>query len=171
MVGLYERTVSELSANYADCREFMFFQPQVMTGNAMMNRDHRFFFHQVSPFVIRVNLRNSRIIQMKNLSRIWRISRLPPISHLPSPISYRPLRSAELSQSKSVGTVPFRRKSHKHNKLRTNGQEIHKKTSRLMVGQIPSKTARQNIKNKGIFAPVHPVFPNCPFDPPNLSGR
>ena len=38
----------------------MFFQPQVMTGNATMNRNHRFFSHKISPLVIRVNLRNSR---------------------------------------------------------------------------------------------------------------
>jgi hypothetical protein len=37
------------------------------------------------------------------------------------------------------------------------------KNSRLMGGQIPPKTARQNIKNKGIFASIRPVRPICPF--------
>jgi hypothetical protein len=43
------------------------------------------------------------------------------------------------------------------------GESNRREFSRLMGGQIPAKTARQNIKNKGLFASLRPIRPICPF--------
>jgi hypothetical protein len=45
------------------------------------------------------------------------------------------------------------------------------KTSRLVGGQIPAKTAGQISRKQGIFASIFPVRPICPFAPQILDGQ